>query len=83
MKWYKNIVVIIEIMCAKWYTTNVVTESSIRSDVSELYENVKNFVEPKKEKDKQKKASKKKKKKKENSKKVKLNKHKSSKKKNK
>lgn len=41
--------------------SSVVTETSIRSDVSELYEKVKNFVEPKKKKAKSKKPSKKKK----------------------
>ena len=68
-------------MCAKWYNTDVVTESSIRSDVSDLYDSVKNFVEPKKKKDKKKNDSKKKKKK-ENSKKVKVKKKKSTKKEN-
>lgn len=62
--------------------SDTVTETSIRSDVSELYEKVKNFVEPKKKKiEKNKKSSKKKKKKKSNSNKVKVKKAKSSKKK--
>lgn len=63
--------------------SSVVTGTSIRSDVSELYENVKNFVEPKKKKAKSKKPSKKKKKKKVKSNKVKGKKTKSSKKKRK
>ena len=49
-------------MC-KVYNTDVVTESSISADVSDLYDSVKNFVEPKKKKDKKKNDSKKKKKK--------------------
>lgn len=61
--------------------SSVVTETSIRSDVSELYEKVKNFVEPKKKKELSKKHSKKKKKKKVKSNKVKGKKAKSSKKK--
>lgn len=62
--------------------SSVVTETSISSDVSELYEKVMNFVEPKKKKiEKNKKFSKKKKKKKSNSSKVKGKKAKSSKKK--
>lgn len=62
--------------------SSVVTETSIRSDVSELYEKVMNFVEPKKKKiEKNKKSSKKKKKRKSNSNKVKVKKAKSSKKK--
>lgn len=61
--------------------SSVVTETSIRSDVSELYEKVKNFVEPKKKKEQSKKSSKKKKKRKSNSNKVKVKKAKSSKKK--
>lgn len=60
--------------------SSVVTETSIRSDVSELYEKVKNFVEPKKKKEPGKKPSKKKKKKKVKSNKVKGKKAKSSKK---
>lgn len=60
--------------------SNVVTETSIRSDVSELYEKVKNFVEPKKKKEQSKKHSKKKKKKKVKSNKVKGKKAKSPKK---
>lgn len=61
--------------------SDVAIESSIRSDVSELYEKVMNFVEPKKEYIvKNKKSSKKKKKKKSNSSKVKGKKVKSSKK---
>ena len=60
--------------------TDTVTETSIRSDVSELYEKVKNFVEPKKKKEPSKKHSKKKKKKKVKSNKVKGKKAKSSKK---
>ena len=63
--------------------SSVVTETSSRSDVSELYEKVKNFVEPKKKKAKSKKPSKKKKKKKVKSNKVKGKKTKSSKKKRK
>ena len=63
--------------------SSVVTETSIRSDVSELYEKVKNFVEPKKKKEPSKKPSKKKKKKKVKSNKVKGKKAKSSKKKKK
>lgn len=51
--------------------SDTVTETSIRSDVSELYEKVKNFVEPKKKKEPSKKHSKKKKKKKVKSNKVK------------
>lgn len=61
--------------------SDTVTETSIRSDVSELYEKVKNFVEPKKKKEPSKKHSKKKKKKKVKSNKVKGKKAKSSKKK--
>lgn len=61
--------------------SDVVTETSIRSDVSELYEKVKNFVEPKKKKEQSKKSSKKKKNRKSNSNKVKVKKAKSSKKK--
>lgn len=61
--------------------SDAVTETSIRSDVSELYEKVKNFVEPKKKKEQSKKSSKKKKKRKSNSNKVKVKKAKSSKKK--
>lgn len=61
--------------------SDTVTETSIRSDVSELYEKVKNFVEPKKKKEQSKKSSKKKKKRKSNSNKVKVKKAKSSKKK--
>ena len=61
--------------------SDAVTETSIRSDVSELYEKVKNFVEPKKKKEPSKKPSKKKKKKKVKSNKVKGKKAKSSKKK--
>lgn len=60
--------------------SDTVTETSIRSDVSELYEKVKNFVEPKKKKEPSKKHSKKKKKKKVKSNKVKGKKAKSSKK---
>lgn len=63
--------------------SDTVTETSIRSDVSELYEKVKNFVEPKKKKEQSKKSFKKKKKKKSNSNKVKGKKAKSSKKKKK
>lgn len=61
--------------------SSVVTETSIRSDVSELYEKVKNFVEPKKKKEQSKKHFKKKKKKKVKSNKVKGKKAKYSKKK--
>lgn len=61
--------------------SDAVTETSIRSDVSELYEKVKNFVEPKKKKESSKKHSKKKKKKKVKSNKVKGKKAKYSKKK--
>lgn len=63
--------------------SDIVTETSIRSDVSELYEKVKNFVEPKKKKESSKKSFKKKKMKKSNSNKVKGKKAKSSKKKKK
>lgn len=61
--------------------SDAVTETAIRSDVSELYEKVKNFVEPKKKKGQSKKSSKKKKKRKSNSNKVKGKKDKPSKKK--